>query len=102
MEGPGTFTILDPDQQDKAAQTAIEVQLANTAAGEALFKRVFNSDDGCDVLRRMALFCHENESCFVGGNQDLTVFREGERNVILWIRRWLDGEIKTTPDQGEE
>jgi len=49
-------------------------------------KKIFNSDAGINVLRKLAFYCYENRITSVADNVYLTYFNEGKRAVIIHIR----------------
>jgi hypothetical protein len=49
----------------------------------------FATDDGKKVLDDLSKFCHENDQTVIPGENDKSILRAGERNVILRIRRLL-------------
>jgi len=49
------------------------------------YSRLFASDDGKRVLSDLLRRFHALGPTFVEGSPDLSAFREGERNVILYI-----------------
>ena len=59
------------------------------------FGMTFSTREGFEVLRDIAIMCHVNEISYVQGNQFETAFREGERNVFLYILSQLSDELKS-------
>lgn len=56
---------------------------------------VFSTREGFEVLKDIAAMCHINEISYVRGDLDETIFREGERNVFLYILSQLSDEMKS-------
>ncbi len=65
------------DREDKAKQLIMDAQ--NT----------FTSEGGKRVLERLSILCNENEPTFVDQNPNGTAYKEGQRSVILHIRKLL-------------
>lgn len=58
----------------------------------AHFQETFGSDSGKVVLKKLENFCFMNSSTFSPDSRDTVIFREGMRNVALWIHTWLNYE----------
>jgi len=75
-----------------------EIELASAEALKAdrktaaFFREVFGSDAGKEVLARLDRFCYLKQTTFSPENRDLVIFREGMRNVALWVHTWLEHE----------
>ena len=59
------------------------------------FGLTFSTREGFEVLKDIAVMCHINEVSYVPSNQFETAFREGERNVFLYILSQLSDEMKS-------
>ena len=46
-------------------------------------------DGKSPAVADLAAFCHENETCVVPGDRDMTLVMEGRRQAILRIRNFL-------------
>lgn len=64
------------------------------------FKDTFASDSGKEVLERLSTVCHFKRSMFDEENVALLPFREGQRNVFLFIQYMLTYD--TTAMMSEE
>lgn len=53
------------------------------------FLNAFSSEGGKRVLERISVLCNENEPTYVDNNALGTVYKEGQRSVILHIRKML-------------
>ena len=56
-------------------------------------QKCFDTEDGKIVLERLSKLCNENEPCYVDGNSMGTAYKEGQRSVILHIRKMLAKNI---------
>ena len=54
------------------------------------FMNTFESESGKRVLAHLSKFCHENSATFMLGDQNKTSYNEGQRSVILSIRRFMN------------
>ena len=54
-----------------------------------LFQKVFNAPDGKEVLKKLSQMCNENEPTYVDQNPNGTAYREGQRSIIIGIRKML-------------
>lgn len=63
------------------------------------FQNVFTSEWGTRVLERLSLLCNENEPTFVDQNPTGSAYKEGQRSVILHIRKML---AKNITDEKQE
>lgn len=59
------------------------------------FGLVFGSREGFMVLNDLKTICHPLAISYVPSNQFETAFREGERNVFLYILSQLSDEMKS-------
>ncbi len=66
------------------------------------YQRLFEMPDGKVVLGDLLSRFHGISSTFVEGSPDLSAFREGERNVILYILSRLYGNEETYLDLLQE
>ncbi len=46
------------------------------------------------VLRKLSEMCKENEPTYVDQNPNGTAYREGQRSIILGIRKMLNKDLK--------
>ena len=65
------------DRDDKAKQLVMD------------FLSAFTSEGGKRVVERLSKLCNENEPTYVDGNTHGSAYKEGQRSVILHIRRML-------------
>ena len=56
-------------------------------------QKCFDTPDGKIALNRLSRLCNENEPCYVDGNPMGTAYKEGQRSVILHIRKLLAKNI---------
>lgn len=56
---------------------------------------VFSTPEGFEVLKDILTLCHPLAISYVPSNQFETAFREGERNVFLYIMSHLSDEMKS-------
>jgi hypothetical protein len=56
---------------------------------------IFSTAEGFEVLKDIMSFCHVNSISYSLGDQYETAFREGERNVFLYILSQLSDEMKS-------
>lgn len=77
--------------ESKKRETA---QAKKTASRISAYQSLFNSKEGQIVLEDMMEAHHFKTSTF-DGDQTKTIFREGERNVVLRILTLLKMDIKS-------
>ena len=53
------------------------------------YSTTFGSESGKRVLDRLSLLCNENEPTYVDGNSMGTAYKEGQRSIILHLRKML-------------
>ncbi len=53
------------------------------------FQKTFDTGEGKKVLKRLSRLCNENEPTYVDGNSMGTSYKEGQRSIILHIRKML-------------
>ena len=53
------------------------------------FMNAFTTEGGKRVVGRLSILCNENEPTFVDQNPTGTAYKEGQRSVILHIRKML-------------
>jgi len=58
------------------------------------FKATFAPECGLKVLERLSALCNENSPTYVDGNTHGSAYKEGQRSIILHIRRMLKREVK--------
>ena len=63
---------------------------SKTKRQSVLFQGVFGSPDGKLVLKKLSEMCYENESTYVDHNSHGTAFHEGQRSIIIGIRKMLN------------
>lgn len=83
--------IQDHEQLEREQETAAE----NTAKQLRInFGVTFSTPEGLEVLKALQSFCHDNEVTYWKGDTHETAFREGERNVFLFIKSHLSNELR--------
>ena len=75
-------------------------EMAEQEAQEAKQRRInfgltFSTTEGFEVLKDLLTLCHPLAISYVPSNQYETAFREGERNVFLYILSQLSDEMKS-------
>lgn len=55
-----------------------------------VYKNVFNTPSGEEVLRDLAKFCGQNSSTYVSGDSHASAYREGMRRVFLRIQNFIE------------
>ena len=81
-------------------QTDRMQEMAEQEAQEAKQRRInfgltFSTREGFEVLKDLTALCHPLAISYVPANQYETAFREGERNVFLYILAQLSDEMKS-------
>lgn len=66
------------DREDQAKQLVMD------------FLNAFTSEGGKRVLERISVLCNETEPTYVDSNALGTAYKEGQRSVILHIRKMLN------------
>lgn len=79
-------------RQTAAEQKALWLKEQKRIAG--LFHRVFDTDDGVQILEWFSKECMEYEQTFVPDHDDITHFNEGKRSLIRRIRDVLKAKIE--------
>lgn len=83
--------IQEREQLEREQETAAE----NTAKQLRInFGVTFSTPEGFEVLKALQSFCHDNEVTYWKGDTHETAFREGERNVFLFIKSQLSTELR--------
>lgn len=83
--------IQDHEQIEREQETAAE----NAAKQRRInFGLTFSTAEGFEVLKALQSFCHDNEITYLQGDTHETAFREGERNVFLFIKSHLSTELR--------
>ena len=54
------------------------------------FQGVLESPDGKVVLKKLSKMCNENEPTFVDQNPTGSAYKEGQRSIIIGIRKILN------------
>ena len=79
-----------PDNQPQQLKDTLE-----------FYHQVFASDAGIMVLKDLEVKCGWNECAFDPSSSHVTAFNEGQRNVILHIRRMLAIKPDSLPREGK-
>ncbi len=77
---------------DEKAKMATEESIARQR--KINFGMVFSTREGFEVLKDIMTFCHADEISYIQGDTHESAFREGERNVFLYIKAQLSDEMK--------
>ena len=56
----------------------------------ALLRGVLDSPNGKEFLKRISEMCKENEATYVDHNPNGTAYHEGQRSIVLGIRKILN------------
>ena len=87
---------MSPSEQAKAAQKkrqSLQKEIVLTLQG------VFASPDGKVALSKISQMCNEHEPTYVDQNPNGTAYKEGQRSVIIGIRKMMN---KTFSDKVQE
>lgn len=83
--------IQDHEQIEREQETAAE----NAAKQRRInFGLTFSTAEGFEVLQDLQAFCHDKEVTYTRGDTHESAFREGERNVFLFILSQLSTELR--------
>ena len=66
------------------------------------FQRLFAQPDGSQVLKKLSQMCNENEPTFVDQNPTGSAYKEGQRSIILGIRKMLEKNINEIKQEKAE
>ena len=83
------------EQKEQDEKTRIESLFNAEKQRRINYGLTFSTREGFDVLKDIMAFCHAQEISYIPGKQDETIFREGERNVFLYILSHLSDEMKS-------
>jgi len=83
--------VLEHDGGEELAHASADALKADRKTAD-YFREAFGTTAGVEVLARIDRFCYLKQTTFSADNRDLVVFREGMRNVALWIHTWLEHE----------
>ena len=83
------------EEREQAKQAQSEAQVQVDKQRRINYGLTFSTREGFDVLADLMAFCHVNAISYGRGDQCETAFREGERNVFLYILSQLSGELKS-------
>lgn len=75
------------------AQRELEQRKARKQQLALAFQRLFDGPDGEQVLGKISEMCNESEPTFVDQNPTGSAYKEGQRSIILGIRKMLDKNI---------
>jgi len=70
---------------------------ARLKAVASAMQRLFATDDGAVVLKHLAGYCREGQTTFSLSTLEtpqMTAFKEGQRNVIVYIRTILGLDLR--------
>ena len=74
-------------EQQKKELAERQVRLKEDAL---LFQGLFDKGDGKAVLKILSVMCNENEPTFVDQNPTGTAYKEGQRSIIIGIRKQMN------------
>ena len=74
-------------EQKKQELTERQIQKRETIQQ---VQKLFNGPNGKDVLKKISEMCNENEPTYVDQNPNGTAYREGQRSIIIGIRKMLN------------
>ena len=83
------------EEREQAKQAISEAEINAEKQRRINYGLTFSTREGFDVLEDLMAFCHANAISYGQGDQYETAFREGERNVFLYILSQLSGELKS-------
>lgn len=83
------------EEREQAKQAISEAEINAEKQRRINYGLTFSTREGFDVLEDLMAFCHANAISYGQGDQYGTAFREGERNVFLYILSQLSGELKS-------
>jgi len=86
--------VFNAGQLDKETQQLTDKMEEEAKQRRINFNLTFSTQAGFEVLRDIALMTHMNEISFDPMNARNTDFREGERNVFLYILSNLSDEMR--------
>ena len=72
------------------AKAELKKRMIQQKAEALLFQGVFGSPDGKLVLRKLSKMGKENEPTYVDQNPNGTAYHEGQRSIIIGIRKMLN------------
>lgn len=87
--------IFNAGLKDKADKTLTDKLFEDDKQRRINFGLVFSTMEGFEVLKDISIMCHAQQVSYVSNNQFETAFREGERNVFLYILAQLSDELKS-------
>ena len=88
------FTIEHKGQTDEEKEKARIAKEEADKQRRINFGITFSTREGFDTLMEIMKFCHFSQISYVRGDQAETAFREGERNIALYILSQLSDEMK--------
>jgi uncharacterized cupin superfamily protein len=86
------FKANEKEDKKKEVQRAAEAQEKQKRINYGL---TFSTENGFEVLRDLATFCHFLEVTFNVESERDSAFREGERRVFLYILAHLSPELQS-------
>lgn len=86
--------IYNAGQKDVASITLADKMAEDAKQRRINFSLVFSTREGFEVLKDIAIMCHPNEISFDPASARNSDFREGERNVFLYILSNLNDELR--------
>ena len=86
--------IFNAGEKDKNISDLMDEQVQFDKQRRINFGMVFSTREGFDVLKDIMNFCHTESISYVPRDTHETAFREGERNIFLYIKSNLSDEMK--------
>jgi hypothetical protein len=66
------------------------------------FQSLFAKPDGMIVLKELSKMCNENEPTFVDQNPTGSAYKEGQRSIIIGIRKQINKTFNTVKQERAE
>ena len=74
----------------KQSQKELNLRIDQQKEIALTFQKLFASGDGKVVLSKISQMCKENEPTYVDQNPNGSAYHEGQRSIILGIRKLLN------------
>jgi hypothetical protein len=87
--------IFNADKQEEVLKGLALQEQEEAKQRRINFGLTFSTREGFEVLKDLLTLCHPLATSYVPTNQFETAFREGERNVFLYILSQLSDELKS-------
>ena len=87
---------MDLQQEEQLKEQRDAIRQSREILARSDFKSVVDTPEGRRVLRLILAQCGNAQISFRHGDQHLTAFKEGQRNIGLWLMNQLETYF---PDQ---